>query len=232
MPIYINGNLQIDPALESLSMGQDPDDGIKIGLDDPTYAWQDLIGSVRPDPERQNAPDLEIYNGSIRAYAFSGGTISTGDKADIEYHVPHDYAVGTDLYIHVHWSHTCATISDDIEFRLEYTYAKRTYEPMTAFSTPQNQSISVTGLDITNYPKFCHAVNEIQMSKSGGGIGYLNTDDIEIDGIILANLTQIVTPTLGSPEGSSVAEPYILTVDIHYQSTGVGTKSSGPDYYT
>ncbi|MHA1221126.1 MAG: hypothetical protein ACTSQB_05280, partial [Candidatus Heimdallarchaeota archaeon] len=189
----------------------------------PTYPWRDLIGLIRPDPSGANAPATKAFMGGlVRGLAYG-----TGDKIDMDFHIPHDYAKGTDLYIHVHWGHNGTGISGNNVMTLGYTYASRSNTPAIAFVAEKSDVVTVT-TDITNFPQYCHSVDEIQLTDSGGTGNRLDTDSIEVDGIIKVNFTQTTLPTITGGD----SEPFVFTVDIHYQSTGIGTKAKAPDFYT
>ena len=199
--------------------------GIKVDTTTPTFPWGDIIGAIEPDSAHPSTtPEKVVFYGNIKAYQFSDG-----EQADLVFHMPHDYAPGTDLFIHAHWSHNGTGISGDNTLIYRCTYAKRSYTPGTPFVSEVSLNTVVTSLGITNYPQYGHFVDESQLSSSGGVGGLLDTDTIEVDGLIMINFEQGALPTI---TGGGDNEPFILTIDIHYQSTGIGTKSSIPDYYT
>ncbi|MCK4635847.1 MAG: hypothetical protein KAT32_03210 [Candidatus Moranbacteria bacterium] len=52
---------------------------------------------------------------------------------------------------------------------------------------------------------------------------------MEPDGLLMVSLKTTTIPTITGSATSNL--PYIFTVDIHYQSTGIGTKNKVPDFY-
>ena len=227
MPITKNGKYVVDEAdqftLNKLLVNSDTANGIQLKNGDATYPWRDIIGTISESTSNPVKPDLSPFKDNISAWHFG-----TGEKAYVTFHMPHDYRLGSDLYLHIHWGHNGTSISGTNAVIARYMYAPRTYTPTTAFGTEGTQTISVSGLDITNYPQYCHSVDEVQISQSGGGGGMLDTDSIEVDGLILVLIEQSTIPTIG---GGTETEPFIFKADIHYQSTNIGTKSSAPDYY-
>lgn len=228
MTVSVNGVSKLDNIeaerllVDNIAIGATPYDGIKVGVDDPTYGWRDLIGLIKPDVDKFNAPTLKVFRaGKIREYSYS-----INDMIDCVYHIPHDYAKGTPLYIHAHWGHNGTDIDGTNGITFTYSYADRTDLPATTFPVEQSQILSITA-SLSDHPQYCHSVNEIQLSDDGGTGSYLNTNDIEIDGVILINVEQTTLPSITDGDN-----PFIFTVDIHYQSTGVGTKSSSADFYT
>jgi len=200
--------------------------GIKVDTTTPTYPWQDMIGIIMPDQQGANAPTLGAFiGGSVRRYFFSAT-----DKADCEFHIPHDYVPGTDLYIHHHWSHNGTNISGTNTVTYAFTYAKgHNQGDSSEFTAEKTFDVSDTNISINTHRRYGHFISEAQLSTTGGSATQLNTTDLEVDGVIGVNITQKTIPTI---TGGSVAEPAIFFVDIHYQSTGIGTKQKSPPFWT
>lgn len=198
--------------------------GIKVdSLGTPTFPWQDLIGDITPKPSAPNAPTFAAFRGgSVKTYFYSAG-----DQGDCLYHIPHDYVPGSDLSIHVHWAHNGTAISGSFVIDLYVTYAKG--HGQQAFSAEVNPTITISTPDIATVPQYEHRLNEIQLSASSPSASQIDSDDIEPDGIILVHFDVTTIPTI---TGGTTNEPVILTLDIHYQSTGIGTKQNSPDFWT
>lgn len=192
--------------------------GIKRDFDNPNFTWQDIIGLVLPDPAGANGPSLTSFRGDVRGYKYA-----LNDKMDCVYHIPHDHVLGSDLYVHLHWAHNASTISGNMIVDIAATYASRKDSfPYNAYSAPVSLQIAASGVNITNYPQYCHVVSEIQLSNPGGTGGLLDSNAIEVDGIVKITFTY---------SGTLSTDPFIDTGDVHYLSTGVGTVSKDPDYY-
>ena len=207
-----------DNILGSLSFPKTSGIGIKI---ENSYGWHDLTGDVTPRTGGTNAPTLRNFIGSIREYSYIAN-----DQGDTRFHVPHDYAPGTDMFIHVHWGHNGTNISGAFRVDFTVTYAKG--HNQIAFSSPLTLSMNVPSLNITNSPQYIHRVDEIQLSAAGGAGGRINTNNIEVDGLFLINYNVVTIPTI---TGGSSAAPFLFTVDLHYQSTGLTTKNKSPNFY-
>lgn len=191
--------------------------GMKV---DNNWFWHDLPSSIIPRNRGSNTPVLAEFLDGVEAYAYLAG-----DLGDNQYHIPHDWVFGSDLYIHFHWGHNATTISG--QFKVDWTaiYSKRNGVFSSASGT-----INPTGLNISSYPQKCHKVEEILLSTPGGGTGLLNTNDLEIDGVILMKFTTSIIPAL-SGSLTSTNKPFIFTFDVHYLSNGIGTKNKDPDFY-
>lgn len=194
--------------------------GFQVDPDSPDWGWADIIGFLRPDPIGANSPTLSAFRGgNVREYAF-GAT----DKVDMLFHIPHDYA-GTDLYLHCHWGHNGTAISGSFIIDYGVTYAKR--GSVLPAEVAPTQTISTP--DVATIPRWNHNVDEFQLSASSPSATQLDTDDIEVDGIILINLTVNTIPTI---TGGSPNEPFIFTLDVHYQTTGmIGTKNRASPFW-
>lgn len=186
------------------------------------YGWRDLTGEVIPRSGASNQPVLKAFRGNVREY-----TYQAGDTGDCRYHVPHDYVPGTDLFIHVHWSHNGTAISGTMDFQFEITYASG--HQTGTFIAPIVVHATASNLAISNAPQYQHRVTEIQITGATTTASTIARSAIEVDGMFLVNFTANTIPSIS---GSSVANlPYIMTVDLHYQSTSVGTLNKAPNFY-
>jgi hypothetical protein len=107
------------------------------------------------------------------------------------------------------------------------TYAKG--HNQANFSTEINPTITVSTPDIATIPRYRHRVDEIQLSAASPSASQLNSSLIEVDGLLLVHFDVTTIPTI---TGGSPNEPTILTIDLHYQSTGIGTKQKAPPFWT
>ncbi len=177
--------------------------------------WKDLTSS----PSLRSggtAPTARVYRTGIYQFAYSAG-----NQSFIEFHIPHDYAVGTDLYLHVHWSHiTAATTTSAPTFDWSISYSKG--HNQADFSAP----ITITQTGTNAVGQYRHVVDEFQLSVSGGGASLLDTDNIEVDGVIIANFTMTTLPT-----GVGINDMFLHFFDIHYQADIEGTLNKAPNFY-
>ena len=191
--------------------------------------WKDIIGLYSEDTSGPTRPAKAAFKAPVDAFAYS-----VGDAAEYYFHIPHDYAVGTDLYLHAHWGHNGTSISGNMVWAITATVAKRTATaPFSTFGTnvvTALNSNTITGtMDITNYPQYCHVVEEIQLSSSTPSASQIDTADVEVDGLILIHISPSTIPTIG---GGTPNEPYLFNLDIHYQADIEGTKNKDPNFYT
>jgi len=128
----------------------------------------------------------------------------------------------------VHWSHNGTAISGSLILDYGVTYAKGHKQALFGVEVAPQQTIATP--DIATVPQYQHWLDEYQLSATSPSATQLDTDDIEPDGIVLVNLTVNTIPTI---TGGTTNEPFIHTLDLHYQTTGlIGTKQKEPDFYT
>lgn len=199
--------------------------GLRFDTTTPVYGWRDLVGQIIPRASGGPAPALGALRGTnLLSYAFS-----VNDVIDnITYHIPHDYVPGSDMYLHVHWSHNGTAISGTLGINYFVSYCKGYNQTGQTFNSELTIPQSITGITITNAPRWGHSINEFQLTNSSGDTTHLNRNLIEVDGLLLVSIgvTSIPTITGGLPNA-----PYILMVDIHYQSTGLPTKGRNIPFY-
>ena len=196
--------------------------GIKIDTTTPDYGWRDLVGQVVPRASGGPAPALSPFRGTnLLSYAFAAADVID----NISFHLPHDYAPGTDLYLHIHWGHNGTAISGNLVINWYVQYAKGHQQALFNSELNITQTIPV---NITTYPRWQHNISEFQLTNVGGDATHLDRNLIEVDGLLLVSLVTTTIPTI---TGGVVNNPYFFTVDIHYQSTGIPTKNKAPNFY-
>ena len=212
--MVVNGNLTL-PKRSSC--------GLQVDKVNPTFGWRDLLGEVNPRNTGAGRPALSVFRGgNIRDFAFSAG-----DDIDFSFHIPHDYVLGTDIYFHVHWAHNGTAIAGNIVWDFFTTYAKG--HNQADFPAEKNLTLTYATVDIATTPQYRHRIEELVISTSGGSATLLDSDTLEPDGVIMMHLNQTTIPTI---TGGTPNEPFLLFVDIHYQSTSMATKQKEPDFYT
>lgn len=189
--------------------------GIKVDTATPTFGWKDLIGPIFVRTTGGNPPNWAVYRTNIYQYQFA-----VNNECWNEFHIPHDYLPGSDLYIHVHWSHTSATVtSGSVTFTFDITYAKG--HNQAAFPATKTTTVTQTA-STTQYQ---HMIAETVMTTSGGSASLTDSSIIEVDGLILVRTSLSGNTINGTPT------PFVHYVDIHYQSTQMSTKNKAPNFY-
>jgi hypothetical protein len=145
----------------SLVMPKESGKGIKLDSTTPVFGWADLIGTIQI---RGTGTPLvwSLYSGNIYQYSFK--TASGALDCFNEFHIPHDYVEGTDMFTHLHWS-TNVTATGNIKIYYEISYAKGYGQADAIFNTP----IIVTNVTAGG-AAFKHFISEVQFTGVGGVI--------------------------------------------------------------
>ena len=204
----------------NLQIPKESDKGIKIdSLGTPDFGWHDCHGFMLQNGDDPNRPTIVNLIGGIMCCQFS-----ENNQIMYRFHLPHDYKLGTDIFIHVHWSHKSDVVTGgSVTWGFETTYAKG--HNQESLHTP----VTITVNEAVNPVKHTHQVSEGAASVSGGSAGQLDTDDLEPDGMILCRL--FLDSNDITTSDASIVNPMAYFVDIHYQSTGVPTKNRLPNFY-
>lgn len=185
----------------------------------PSYPWHDLPGHLQVYGDAGDAVRMP-YQGGIKALQFS-----LSDSAFVDFHIPHDYVMGSDIFVHAHWSHAGTLVTGgSITLGFEFIYAKG--HNQAAFSAPKTESV----IQNASTAQYRHMIAETQLSTAGGSATQVDTADLEVDGLIQCRVYLDSNDITVS--GGGVPEPYIHAVDIHYQSMSIGTKQRTPDFWT
>lgn len=195
--------------------------GIKVDRTTPTFGFADILGDQFSKNTGATQPTLTAYNGAVFGWQFAAS-----DEAFMSFHIPHDYVKGTDIFLHIHWSHIGTLVTGGtITFKITSIYAKgHNQEAFT--STPASGTFTGTA-STTQYQ---HIISEAQYSDSTPTGIQVDTDLLEPDGVI--EMTFEVDANDITVSGGGVPDPFIHFVDIHYQTTGlIGTKDKVPDFY-
>ena len=205
----------------AVQIGKAKTEGIKTdALGTPTFPWHDITGALNVDGDSANRAPFNTYRNTIKSRQFTTGL----KEAFVDFHIPHDYVSGTELYIHVHWSHISATVTGgSATWGIEMIYAKG--HDQAAFAA----SVTPTILQNASTTQYQHMIAETAMTTSGGSGTQLDTALIEADGVVQA---RIYLDSNDITDSVTVPDPFVHFVDIHYQSTGIGTKQKTPDFWT
>lgn len=222
----------------SLTLSKVAGSAVKVDKVDPSYTWQDMLGSIETRPAAGGGasaiPDFVLYRGMN--YQYRWGTVAPNNhlhEAFINYHVPHDYVPGTDLFVHVHWSQATvdtggpAGVPGNVVWYFDITYA-------TAFGTPGgaadpfNAPITQTVTQQASTTQYGQMLAEVQFTNAAGDATHIANSRFAIDGIIQIRLYRDPADA-GDTLNQDV---FVHEMDVHYQSTNIGTKSKAPDFYS
>lgn len=197
--------------------------GIKVNTASPAFGWRDIIGNVQPKATGAGSPARTTYQGNIGDYAFA-----LNDVCDFIFHIPHDYVPGTDMYFHVHWSHTdSVSITGNAVFTFYFSYSKGHNQAI--FPAEKTATITYATTNLSTTPQYQHRIDEVAISGAAASGTVMDRSLIEVDGLVQGTLKLTGIPTFGG-----TGKLFIHTCDIHYQSTNMATsqKSPNPTFYS
>lgn len=183
--------------------------GMKVGDESAAdFGWRDITGQIQTRGNASVDPTwAQIGAGPFWAYKFA-----IGDEIWIVYHIPHDYAPGSDIYLHVHWIPD-GTDANTVKWKYDYTIAKGFDQ--SAFNTTGTTVYSELAGPGTAYQ---HMVSETVA---------ISSSELEVDGLIIVNIERV---TNGGTDNTD--DIFMLTTDVHYQSSNLATKNKAPNFYT
>lgn len=157
--------------------------GIKVDSVTPTFGWKDLIGTINVRVSGTN-PTFAVYSGNIWQYSF--GTANGQTDVFNEFHVPHDYVPGSDMFAHTHWS-TITTPTGVANWLFDVIYSKGYSQAQ--FATPITISVAQTAIATA----FTHQIAEVQMSAPNGLISSAVNVSITSGSATLTSATALFT---------------------------------------
>ena len=196
--------------------------GIKVDPASPSWPWRDITSPIRPKASGVGSPTSGSFlGGTYLAFSFAAN-----DTCSVDFHIPHDWVPGTNLFVHLHWGHNGTAISGSLVTDF-YASASKGHNQAN-FPAEVTITMTVSTPDIATVPRYRHRVDEVQLSAAGGAGGLLDTDAIEVDGLVLIGIKPTTIPTI---TGGTPNRPFILFCDLHYQSTSTGTLNKAPSFY-
>lgn len=235
-PTIVTPTVQSQKA-DTIIVAKASGNGIKLEHAAPTFGWHDLLGEITIKGAGGGgpsaSPDYVVYRGNIYGYRF--GTNAPNNhmhEAFNSFHIPHDYAEGTDLYIHVHWSQITvdtggtAGVPGNAKWYFDLTYAKGHGTPGGA-ADPFVAPITVSVVQQASTTQYGHMIAEVQISNAGGTGGLLDSTKIQVDGLLLSRLYRDPADAADTLN----QDVFVHYIDVHYQSTGIPTKNKAPNFY-
>ncbi len=200
--------------------------GIKIDRSTPTFGFADLLGDQFSRNTGGTKPLLTAYNGDVDAWKFQAD-----DEAFLSYHIPHDYVLGTDIHLHIHWSLNAVATGGTLTFKYTAIYAKGHNQVSGSTFTSTPITATFTTIDINDGGsglfQYQQHLTEVTISAATATAALFDRDDFEPDGVIELTFELDADNLTGTP-----SDPFIHFVDIHYQTTGlIGTKAKAPNFY-
>lgn len=165
-----------------------------------SIGWKDLIIPGEETRSGASAPAFTAIVGGIYKPLFHNAQI---DEVHATWHMNHDYVIGTDVYMHVHWSPS-TTNTGVCRWGFEWSYA-RGYS-LDAFTSTTTTIIEQAASGVAG---------KHQIAESAA----LTIPNLETDGLIIFRLFREGNHANDTFTGDS----WLLTCDIHYQAAHIAT---------
>ena len=175
------------------------------------FGWRDITGPIEKRGVAATDPAwAQIGSSPFYAYKFA-----IDDIVWMPFHVPHDIVPTRPIFFHAHWI-SDGTSTNSVTWQWTYMYSK--------------------GFNQANYTVAGTAVTATQ-AAAGTAYRHMVTETAPVtisgltepDGIIYVRLARIANTT--SPQLDNTDGIFLLTSDIHYQSTDECTANKAPDFY-
>ncbi len=215
LSIGADGRLRVGPTLNDIDIRSGNVDGqnVTLKVDNDDFGWADIIAPITVRGGGANNPAWVQFRDGIFGYEFQS---SRSNEFWASYHLNHDYALGTPIFPHVHWSPVTAQ-TGTVRWTLEYTVAKG-HQQTTGSVFGHTQTISML-TTISQPSQYMHFVTEVPEAQG------LTSSLFEPDALIVARWFR---------HGANDTYPASVigfTTDIHYQVARASTKNRAPNFY-
>ena len=160
-----------------------------------------------------NQPTWSTFLDGTGAYLFSD---TVENEVFASFHIDHDYARGTDIYPHVHWT-ADAEDTDVVRWGFEYTCARGHQQEIFPATTTVYAQQNFNGISWT------HMIAEVDDANVIPGVALM----IEPDSLIVMRIFRDATNEIDTLATSVFG----LFVDLHYQLERRGTPNRKPNFY-
>jgi hypothetical protein len=173
--------------------------------------WRDNIAQI-DTRGGGTAPGLNLYRDGIYLYEFSAESMM---EVFANYHIDHDYKLGSMLYPHLHFTTTNAS-AGVVRLGFEYTIAKG--HQQAKFPASSTLYLNVT---VPANSDHLHFVAELGTGNGIAGTG------IEPDTVVLMRVFR----DAASPADTFAGTIFGICADLHYECDRYATPNRAPDFY-
>lgn len=177
------------------------------------FGWRDLTAelSVKGTMGSGVDPTYEAFRGGVYGYSFSP---TTAQSAIATFHIQHDYAVGTPIYLHVHWASNTSNVTGAVRWGFEYTIAKgHSQSTDSDFAAP-----SIVYVEQTATAQYRHNIAETAS---------ISSSLLEPDSLVLVRIFR----DAAHANDTYTDKAFAFTADIHYQTDRFCTPNKSPTFY-
>jgi len=175
------------------------------------YVWRDLKAEfVVKNTSGGNNPTFGEWRPGMEGLLFSGSNMN---QVWVDFHIDHDYAVGTRLYPHVHWL-PLTNVAGVVRWGIQYSIAKGHGQGLfdTITTVYMNHEIGINN-------QYRHYVTETTDQFS------ILSDKVEPDSVIKMRVFR---------EGAIDSHNGVIhawQADLHYQVARIETVNKAPNFF-
>ena len=171
--------------------------------------WDDITADLATGKVAgANVPTWTSFRDGLYAYAFSATTMN---EIFVVFHIKHDYADGTKVYPHVHWSPGVSTATGTVRWGFEYSVAKGHQQEAFPASTTVYVEDTLSVAD-----QYGHRITEVTDAQAFNAF--------EADTLIMMRVFR----DAANDTFSDVA--FGLTADVHFQTDRQSTPNRSPPF--
>lgn len=178
-----------------------------------TFGWNDNVQMFTVKTAGTTDPQISLLFGNMYGYTWSP---SARNEVWVDFHILHDYAVGTPVYPHIHWMPTTNN-SGTVRWGIEYTVAQG--HGIDTF--PTTTSTVYIEQTISNANRYKHMIAEVSDANA------IPATDLNIDGFIKMRVFRDATHANDTYPDTVHA----WCVDLHYQTSQLSTKNKAPGFF-
>lgn len=181
-----------------------------------TYGWRDNVSPFVLKGSGPNNPSWALFRNGIYGYFFSASAMQ---EVWLSFHIDHDYAMGTVLFPHIHWSPN-TTSTGTVRWGIEYSVAKG-HQQVTGGDFPATTTVYVEQ-NIESNSRYRHFVTEVAIGDA------IPATNVEPDTMILCRFFR---------DASHVNDTFPDAVmgimgDLHYQVGTLFTLNKSPNFHS
>lgn len=181
--------------------------------------FNSISSMVKPHQSGTGFPTRTAYVSNTFGWAFA-----INDEIDFAFRIPHDYDPGTDVHITIQWSHNGTNISGSAVHQLFLTYAKS--HDQAVFPAEVQPNVTDSSLEIVGTAQYKNKLSVIDISDSAPSGTQIDTDDLEVDGLILGTYSPTTIPSV------TAGSFFVHSINLVYKKGYFGTASKIPDFYS
>lgn len=225
-----------DYFTESVVLPQASGKGLKVGDfdsgDNASFGWRSLAvpistfgGADVSSPQAYTDPTWA----RIASSPFYGYRFAINNAAYASFVLPHDLVPGSALHFGVHW--LADNVASPIVYQQRYVtwsisymhalgFNQAAFAPNAESASPQQAALTVATLGSSTAHKHMTSVTSaLSVTPEPNSLAYVR-------------LKRIANATASPLNADNTNSIFVLAMSVFYRSTGMGTKSRTPDYYT